>query len=739
MAVAAIFRPKTTNAKMTKPEAPDASPGRWPVVVLLLLLTIAIGVAGLDATFRLETVRKVSALTLTDVPPGSQRLPAGAFEETLLLPASSMDAKWWVLHARHLLDSGDWRVRSTSLDNAPDGREVHWSSLLVWLLAGTAQMLSMWSGTPATANVSHAALYAGPILLAAFVLLLGGLVFRRFGAGPAAFFLLFFVTSVPIARTFQAGEADHHGIVLGFAAAGLLAVIAGGAGFVVHGRRSGSDRALPVRSAESWFVAAGVFGGAALWVSAATAIPVLVGTAAGAVVATWIFRRNQTPWRSEPDLWMRWAVAGCVTSLAFYVIEYFPSNMGWRLEVNHPLYAAAWLGGGYLLRAILNLMLGRGRPQPARLAGAAVLAALPIGVVLWRGAATFWVSDAFLLALHREYILEFQSLFTLVHGQGGNVLAATYFLWPLFVLAAAATLTIRGIWAPAAARAFCVALVPALLMQALAIQQVRWMAAAFAMWAVCAVVLFIWGGNRLRWAAIAAGALVLALSQLPSMLLAWRTSETATRTPIGEDFGNGLILRDIAHRLLHSSPGGVPVVLTGPNSSTDIAYSGGVRVLGTLYWENMPGLKRAARVFAAADEKEALRVLAEAGVTHIVVPSWDNFGDAYARLLQNTSGGSPDASFFETVLSGEVTPDWLRPFAYPIPTESGLDARSVKIFAVLPRQSLFESQFFRGVFHFESRDWAAARELFAEAARLRPSDPRPRAYLEEMDRRTSKP
>src|SRR5256885_15769929 len=48
--------------------------------------------------------------------------------------------------------------------------------------------------------------------------------------------------------------------------------------------------------------------------------------------------------------WRAWAFGGAVTSLAAYLIEYFPSHLGsWELRAIHPLYGLAWLGGGELL------------------------------------------------------------------------------------------------------------------------------------------------------------------------------------------------------------------------------------------------------------------------------------------------------------------------------------------------------------------------------------------------------
>jgi hypothetical protein len=132
---------------------------------------------------------------------------------------------------------------------------------------------------------------------------------------------------------------------------------------------------------------------------------------------------------------------------------------------------------------------------------------------------------------------------------------------------------------------------------------------------------------------------------------------------------------------VEANPRRSPVVLSDPTSSTELAYYGGIQTIGTLYWENMEGLKRAAAIFSASSELEAHSLLLEAGVTHIVLPSWDDFSDlsAYRRLF-----GASDTSYLERVLAGNVNPAWLREYPYPIPDSFGIPEESVRVFEVLP-------------------------------------------------------
>jgi hypothetical protein len=365
----------------------------------------------------------------------------------------------------------------------------------------------------------------------------------------------------------------------------------------------------------------------------------------------------------------------------------------------------------------------------------------PVAAIVLAGDQVFWVSDKFLLALHKEYILEFQSLFGLYGKEKQSLWIPLFYHFWIFaaIIGLGVLIWKRRVDWPLRC-ALCLLAPPVLVMQALALWQVRWGSAAAAMWALVVLAIFTaflrmpTGTTRIwaLWAAIAAIPIAFLTATLPTALASFQEETTALDSPLSEAVGGNLLLRDIARRLAESSPEKVPTVLTGPNSSTEMSYQAGIRTLGTLYWENMPGLKSAARIFAVQDGNEALRLLTESGVTHIVVPSWDNFAAAYDDLLAKSEGRPGGMAFFKSILENEEYPTWLRPFAYPIPSGSGIDAQSVRIFAVLPSQNAFESWFYRGVYHFESNQPEKAKRAFEQAASLRPGDLRVQTYLEQL-------
>lgn len=710
-------------------------------VRFLLLLCLALTlVSWATANWaRLAMIGKISAVSFSDVPRSEVTPFSVAREEHLVLPHSSVDARWWVVHTKQMLREGAWRVRRTALDNAPEGREVHWSSFLMWVLALLAWVRAWGTGIPAEAFAADASVAAGPVLMVLFFGALWWTARRAFGWLPAIFYLLVLLTTQGVLRTFELGEADHHGIVLALASGSALALVAGGAGFA---RRT--DDLAP-----RWFAASGLAGAAALWVSTSTALPILAGLGTGGWLAGWVFGRCAAP-PLRPDLWSVWGAAGCLGSLVFYALEYFPGHMGWRLEVNHPLYAFAWLGGAWLIRRTLE---GRRDGKfPLRKGGnwlkatlAFLSAIAPLAVLVLASDRVFWVSDRFLLALHEEYISEFQSIAGLLRWKGHEANALVWlivYFWIWVFSSGALVLWITGRGDAAFRRSLLLLLPATVVMQLLSFWQIRWSSAAFALWALwglvtAAALVRLPPSSALRFR----GLLVLTmtpwiaflLGPLPAAAFATQAERTCLEAPLREEVGGNLLIRDVTHRLLRASPGRVPTVLTGPNTSTEMVYHGGVRTLGTLYWENMPGLKKAAEIFAASTPEEARRLLIDAGVTHIVVPSWSNFGEAYAGLLARARGQDQAAvSYLDSVLKSEDFPVWLRPFAYPIPTATGIDVQSVRVVAFLPSQNEFEAHFFRGVYHSESGQPELALVQFEQALALRPGEPRVRAYLDQL-------
>jgi hypothetical protein len=717
-----------------------------------LCILLAGTVFTLDSISTASVLQLVENLKTSDAPGASLPTHSQARLRSAVLLPGALDACWYVVFAEEALRAGHWRTRETFLDNAPKGREVHWSSLVVWGLQAVAWGLSLGSGRPVIAEVQNAPLYFGFVSFFVCSLVVGGLVMRRFGWALSGFAVLAMSTSFPFYDMFRAGEADHHGLAAAMAMAAVFCLAAGGGGWAaIPGRQSGKN----ARGEEGrwWFAMGGFFGGVGMWISASTIIPVLAACGVGAFLAFFAGPVRGSKLELRPEHWWVWAKSGAGTALALYLLEYFPRHMGWRLEVNHPLFAAAWVGGGWLLfqtgkwvgtrrgafrpasdESIIEVPRSRSFGPIAANVLAVMAVFLPMVLVVLFRAAVFAPADPFLLALHEEYIREFAPSWVAYAGEGWLGKLGDVFWWTAFSLGGLAVLLFkRKALSPVWRAPLVIAFTVAGLLQIEGILQIRWAGLCVALWIGCAVLLVaicLREKSQLglprpviigfaAWAAL--GAIWSPIDSFRMLL--------ATRGDNSESFPKmlapTLLLRDIAHRIVLASPERLPIVLSDPTSSTDLVFYGGVRVLGTLYWENMAGLKRAARIFASTSEPEARKRLLEAGVNYLVMPSWDAFArlDAYAPLLarigETSSGEEP---FLARVLDGREWPDWVRPIYYPIPATFGLEGASVKIFEIVPNQTRFQAVRNRGVYHFDAGELRQALKDFEQALAIEPGN-----------------
>jgi len=660
-----------------------------------------------DGLYRFSYIQSATRVRTSDSPSG-ERVSTGAVKRNIILPNAGVDSKWWMLHASQARTKDLWRVRETSLDGAPTGRGVHWSSGPIWLLNSLSGLAGGVFGGTDEDTLEWASLAFGPLTFLMAMVVLAAITTKRFGWTATAVQLLVLGTCFPFYELFRLGETDHHGTVAMLALLCVLSLATGILG------------ANAVSQPRFWFAVSGLFGAAALWVSAASQVPVLVGCGLGGLACALAFRR-----RGEgiaPVLWKTWGLYGCLGSIGFYLLEYFPSHMGWRLEVNHPVYALAWLGAAHLLARVTRKVQGEDFLQKdgsdrLALTLSLLAACLPALLIALDGREMFWVSNPFLLELHHIHIKEFQSLPAAIGGGGLLIYAAV--IW--FLLAVAGSFValraeeIGRPWKLALVFALC----PAVVAQILATAQIRWTGISVAM--TSNVLLLVtsavvrhglkippWG-----WALAGLPSLT-ALVTFP-LLAFYLVSEVpghSIRPPA--DSVPSLIARDVAHRLVGYRRD-LPVVLSSPTLSSELTYYGGLHTIGTLYWENRHGLEQAVRMFSESDENKLMALLQGAGATHIVIFSWDPFVETSRRLLRPLGGAPPtEPSVIErAVTPGGHVPRWLRPLGYPVPASFGFEGQWVRIFEFRPDQSPAESHYYQGVYEMESSQTAQALKQFA--------------------------
>lgn len=643
--------------------------------------------ARIDADSRIERVTVSRSISDPDTRTGF----SGNRQDTIVTERS--DTYHWILNTQLRVSENSWRLRHLDYDNAPQGREVHWASLHGWWIEGIARTRSWFTDETLGESIAQAALYANPLLGAIALISIGIISILRFGSLATLWLVAGVIGLLPFREYLLAGNADHHGWVALSSATCLMLFMLGCI------RSSDSEQ----RQGKALFIASGIAGGIALWVNAVSAIPIIAGiNIAGAILA----------WRKTDFIpWRLWGAAGCATSVLAYLIEYAPSNLGLRLEVNHYLISLSWLGAASLLERFSK----RSEYSPADwlksnkvyVSVFAVIWFLPLFTILTKGSEVFQPLDPFLRHIHSDYITEFKSLFTNIEKQSPwRALAMTLPLlcasFPAYL--ALAKHTHRDM-RTAAIVSLCVS---ALLLVATAFQA-RWWGLCFAsLWLGMLPIL----ANPLQQRFAKALCVLMLVSLLPGLVVAHLDSR---RPPISQDRVSLRVAeRSIAQKIRERVGNERAIALAGPNTTTAMAFFGNIHGLGTLYWENNDGLKGASEIFAAETFEEARHLIVERGITHIVLLSWDGFEMEYLRLVDAPLGYG--RTFLQRILKNQALPAWLRPIPLPLPQYQSLSEHSAFIFEIDDQRSesvafadQIEYMLEMGLNHSSRRLWQARK------------------------------
>jgi len=804
---------------------------RW---LWISALAVMVTMVTIDTVIHLNTTYRVSQQHLFNPPAPDNSSPTGyAFgQRDGVFPYVGMDGYHWAMQTQQMFADGTPRIRHVdydNYDNGPKGREMHWSSSFRWWVGLLAWLEHAYGGVPLPIAVEDVLPFAPTLLI---VLLLIGVtpsIARRMGAGSAALLAFGMVAIGPLYETFSEGKSDHHGLAALSGLLTLLFLLAGGAGWVKSASDDGKSANaallawLPDRAqARRWFIASAITGGMGLWFSTASEAPVLAEVGLGALLATGLLGRTADKSdlaKPDPTLWRVWGIAGATTSIFFYLVEYFPSHFGLRLEVNHPLYALAWAGGGELLCRLSQWWSGGKLAATPKdwlvLAGSALaVAIIPLMVLLYANQ-VFWVADRFLFIFHEDYIAEFKSLGAylgtmfgteaqiylpsvanplfllavpmaawcwkelrplilllagawvigapLYHGwtwhQTGVMPFDTQFWWIEFAAAAVAVvlalrwppwyllalalpiydvflseqtfdqlnnyfwpalavpvliiMALLAFWTPweefprPAKALLLLGLPPGMATLALSTREMRWMEIGYALWLAAlvgvVVALALSPGYRWTWPRRIAAGLFLVAVLVPGpglMVNSW--IQYKWTAPVSDVEIMESITRDVSQRLRARYGSEQGVVVSGPTTTTWMIYWGGFKGLGTLYWENLEGLKNTMDIYAAPSNQDALKLIEARGVTLIAIYSWDPFYKEYARLAHGMhKPTTPEAAeaekpilrnaFLYNIMEGHQVPQWLRPIYYPMPKDKILQGQSVLLLEVAPQQSAEDS------------------------------------------------
>jgi hypothetical protein len=384
--------------------------------------------------------------------------------------------------------------------------------------------------------------------------------------------------------------------------------------------------------ARRYFAAAGVFTGLGLWIGATVEFFSIGAIAMGSVMLALFMPARVSGEHADyvPELWRVWGQWASAVGMTFYLVEYFPSHMAMRLEVNSPFHILTVFCIGELM---VQLTRWRTRGRPAGLFGCLKIAALVGGVVLVPVLVLFgpsrWhnLQDVEMSRLH-NFIAEF---YTYLNFRPDRPLQAWFFdhygVLPFFLLGAMALAGPRrtrlyewaGLWISFFLCVFTLLLT---------LWQVRWsgLHAAMCTWLMIVVGHIAWrnvltmpAAKRPMGSAVLLSSLVLVqtarfAAREFSYLQDIRQGKTADR-----DFIEVLMRKHLAEGLWAEYQGGPIRVICDPDLAPALYYFGGIPTVTSFYWENAQGLHDATAFFADRGEAAARQIAKERGLTHVIV------------------------------------------------------------------------------------------------------------------------
>ncbi len=285
-----------------------------------------------------------------------------------------------------------------------------------------------------------------------------------------------------------------------------------------------------------------------------------------------------------------------MVGIVFYLVEYFPSHIAVRLEVNNPLYLISVFCVGELL---VHLTRGRVGTQQASFFGCLKIVMLAAGVALVPLLFAFgpvqWhnMRDVQMSRLH-GLIVEF---YTYQKFNPNDPLPSWfvkyYGILPFFLVGALALSAPRRTELPERAAlwiSFCLCVFSLLL----TLWQVRWagLHAAMSVWLMIVV------GH-----------------------IAWRNVAIRNGKMIEVQFADAAMKQYLAQGLRAESQGKPMRVICDPDIAPVLYYFGGIPAVASYYWENVQGLQDATAFFTDHGDAVARRIAKERGLTQVIVPA----------------------------------------------------------------------------------------------------------------------
>ncbi len=593
------------------------------------------------------------------------------------------DSYYWLSYAKRIGEGESLRVRFTHGDNAPYGRPVHWSQSISWLLVIFGKTRQFFTGESWTVALEQASVWVNPLLLILLSSGVGWALWKRVGAIPAGLFMVNLVALGDVGWEFQALRPDHQSLQALFGVFMLAGLVFGGAGWIndrTVAAAPSSDQffAKPLEipelgSARRWFLVSGAFAALSLWVSAVVAemlLLMLFGT--GLLLA--MFAPKLLPdsgVQVKPELWRWWGWIAGAGSLLFYLVEYFPAHLGFRLEVNGPLYSIGAVAIGeamcQFLRARYAKANHRAAPFIKGLVCTGVVALVPLAIFLgpesWHA-----IKDPQMFRLHK-FIQEFYSFRRFAGPKLREIFFRNVGILPLFIVLAIGLITLASRrlqeWA-----VLWLSLVVTVGTLGLGYFQVRWLGLYASMNAWLAVVtgICLWRLLRARlpqgWQTITSVLLVLLLLVQPIRFMKRRNRQVDDiihQRTVPKELANPALNKRLA-LAFRAEEGPGARVMASLDLAPQLHYFGDASAVAAYYWEDLDGLHAATKFFADTDGEAARQVAIERGLTHVIVQEGNSLQNYFYFIATGKVDQEASKTLFAARLVGNEyeLPRWLQ-------------------------------------------------------------------------------
>lgn len=636
-----------------------------------IILAIVICAAALWLLLHAEVWDRSMRSFESRLDPINTTIPEGVRQRAFL----DNDPYYWLTYAGEMIEHGKWRIRYTHADNPPDGRPVHWSQSISWIMVFYGSIRKMITGQPWQGAIEDAAIWINPSLALLMMGLSAYLLAIRLGVIPAIAWTAPFLIIGDIVWAFHPLRPDHQSLHVLFSSSSALMLALGGLGWINPKPSQPQQKFVfwknveppDFMTAQRLMIASGVAGGFGFWTGASVQLMTMGAVMAAGIYLVMNMPTSNSAFNYRPTLWRWWGISGAVTSLLMYCVEYAGDWPGMRLEVNSPFHAIGWVCTAEFMTRLARKRLD-GETSPGVIA---LMIFLIVGAILTPLALTFGPSswhalhDVHMQRLH-NFINEFYTYSNFIQQERLFRIWASYGFLPLLMIAAVwmsgSSWSTTYEWA-----LLWMGFALTITMGILSWYQIRWLpffaAALLSLIPVILAILNRVGRLRRAWS-LAAAILFLSLLGWAGLQAQrqWTEAIAIQKKPnaVVQEVTMAVLKKNFALLIGKSNTNGSMRVLAEPDLAGPLYYFGGIPSVTSYYWENNDGLSVATTFLSAIEDAGARSVALERGLTHVILPQGTDIPD----MFQFIRDGYFDKGLSRNTLAGRITagkpPLWLK-------------------------------------------------------------------------------